>query len=400
MKKKKIQSSVPDSSGHFGKFGGKFVPETLMKALAELEKKYLELKRDKKFQGELKEVLETYAGRPTALTYAKNLTKYAGGAKIFLKREDLLHTGAHKINNTLAQALLATHLGKKRIVAETGAGQHGFASATAARLFNLKCDVYMGTKDIKRQAPNVYKMKLLGATVIPVTSGSETLKDATNEAIRDWVATVDSTHYLLGSVVGPHPYPMIVRDFQSVIGKETKKTFEKQIKKTPDCLVACVGGGSNSIGFFYPFLKSRAKLYGAEAAGLGLNTSKHGAAILKGDVGVFHGMKSQLLQTKEGQVKLAHSISAGLDYPSIGPEHAYLAQTGRVKYLGVTDKEALEAVKLLSLEEGIIPALESAHAVSLAVKLARKMSKTQTLVICISGRGDKDLDTIRKEILT
>jgi len=400
MSKKKSQSSVPNAAGHFGEFGGKFVPETLMKALSELETEYRKLKKDPKFKRELHEVLTTYAGRPTALSFAKNLTEKVGGAKIYLKREDLLHTGAHKINNTLAQALLAVKLGKKRIVAETGAGQHGFAAATAAKLFNLKCDVFMGVKDIERQSLNVYKMKLLGATVIPVTSGSQTLKDATNDAIRNWVATVESTHYLLGSVVGPHPYPMIVRDFQTVIGAETKAEFQRRLKRTPDCLVACVGGGSNSIGFFYPFLKTKAKMFGAEAAGLGLNTLKHGAAILGGEVGVFHGMKSQLLQTKEGQVRLAHSISAGLDYPSIGPEHAYLAETGRVKYVGVTDKEALGAVKQLAQLEGIIPALESAHAVSLAVKIAKRMPKSQSLVICLSGRGDKDMDTIRREILT
>jgi tryptophan synthase beta chain len=370
-----------------------------MRALAELEVQFNRLKRDPKFQRELEEVLTTYAGRPTPLTFAQNLTKKIGGAQIFLKREDLLHTGAHKINNTLAQALLAKTLGKKRIVAETGAGQHGVASATAACLFNLKCDVYMGAKDIERQALNVYKMKLLGSRVLPVTSGSQTLKDATNEAIRDWVATVDTTHYLLGSVVGPHPYPMMVREFQSIIGKETKKQFLKLRGRLPQALVACVGGGSNSMGLFFPFLKTNVKLYGAEAAGLGLNTHKHAASLGKGSVGVLHGMKSFLLQDKEGQIQLAHSISAGLDYPSVGPEHSYLYKTKRVSYSAVTDLEALQAVKKLSRLEGIIPALESAHALSLAEKIGRRMKKSEALIVCLSGRGDKDMDTIRREIL-
>ena len=396
MAKRNKKYNLPDSKGKFDGFGGKFVPETLMKALLELEKEYRKLKKDKKFQKELTQVLETYAGRPTPLMFAGNLTHSTGGAQIFLKREDLLHTGAHKINNTVAQALLAKKLGKKRVVAETGAGQHGVAAATAARLFSLECDVYMGAKDIERQALNVYKMKLLGARVIPVTSGAETLKDATNDAIRDWGATSETTHYLLGSVVGPHPYPMIVRDFQTVIGLETKRQFLKLKGSLPTALVACVGGGSNSIGFFYPFLNTRVKFFGAEAAGLGANTGKHGLSLLKGETGVLHGMKSRVLQNSEGQIKLAHSISAGLDYPSVGPEHAYLHQVKRASYFGVTDKEALDGFKKLSYEEGIIPALESAHAVSLAVKLAKKMKKTESIVICLSGRGDKDMDTIRQ----
>jgi len=375
------------------------VPETLMRALAELETQFRRLRKDRKFQGELRHILSTYAGRPTPITFAGNLTRSVGGAQIFLKREDLLHTGAHKINNTLAQALLARTLGKRRIVAETGAGQHGIASATAARLFDLDCDIYMGAKDIERQALNVYKMKLLGARVIPVHSGSKTLKDATNDAIRDWVATVDTTHYLLGSAVGPHPYPMMVREFQSVIGEETKKQFLKLKGVLPKALVACVGGGSNSIGFFYPFLETPVRFYGAEAAGLGLHTRHHAASLGKGSLGVLHGMKSFLLQDREGQVELAHSISAGLDYPSVGPEHSYLYKTGRAEYFGVTDREALEAVKKLSRFEGIIPALESAHAVRLAEKVARKLKPRDSIVICLSGRGDKDMDTIRREIL-
>jgi tryptophan synthase beta chain len=397
VSKIKQNKKLPDSRGRFGSFGGKFVPETLMKALQELEKEYRKLSRDPKFKKELEEILRTYAGRPTPLFHAKNLSKKFG-ADIYLKREDLLHTGAHKINNTVAQALLAKKLGKKRVVAETGAGQHGVASATAARLFNLECDVYMGAKDIERQALNVYKMKLLGARVIPVVSGAQTLKDATNDAIRDWVATSETTHYLLGSVVGPHPYPMIVRDFQIVIGKETKQQFLKLKKKLPTALVACVGGGSNSIGFFYPFIKTKVKLFGAEAAGKGLGSGKHGAAILRGEVGVLHGMKSLVLQNKEGQIRLAHSISAGLDYPGVGPEHAYLAKTKRVKYIGVTDKEALKALQTLTIEEGIIPALESAHAVSLAQKIAKRMKKTDSIIICLSGRGDKDMDVIRASL--
>jgi len=383
--------NLPDKSGHFGVFGGKFVPETLMSALEELEKAFKTIYRSQKFQKELREVLETYAGRPTAITYAGNLTRALGGARIFLKREDLLHTGAHKINNTIGQALLAKKLGKRRVIAETGAGQHGIATATAARLFNLECDVYMGDKDIKRQALNVYKMKLLGARVIPVHSGAKTLKDATNEAIRDWVASVETTHYLLGSVVGPHPYPLMVREFQSVIGRETRKQILKINKKLPQLLVACVGGGSNSIGFFTAFLNDKVKLVGVEAAGLGIRSGKHSASLLKGEIGVLHGMKSFLLQDPEGQVRLAHSISAGLDYPSVGPEHSYLYQQGRVRYVSVTDREALNAFKRLSYCEGIIPALESAHALAYVEKIAPRMKKSES--------GDKDMDTVRREIL-
>jgi len=396
MKKK---YNLPNKSGHFGVFGGKFVPETLMSALEELEKAFKTIYRSQKFQKELREILETYAGRPTAITYAGNLTQALGGARIFLKREDLLHTGAHKINNTIGQALLAKKLGKRRVIAETGAGQHGIATATAARLFNLECDVYMGDKDIERQALNVYKMKLLGARVIPVHSGAKTLKDATNEAIRDWVASVETTHYLLGSVVGPHPYPLMVREFQSVIGRETRKQILKINKKLPQLLVACVGGGSNSIGFFSSFLNDKVKLVGVEAGGLGIRSGKHSASLLKGEIGVLHGMKSFLLQDSEGQVRLAHSISAGLDYPSVGPEHSYLYQQGRVRYVSVTDREALNAFKRLSYCEGIIPALESAHALAYVEKIAPRMKKSESLVVCLSGRGDKDMDTVRREIL-
>ncbi len=393
---KKSAKKFPDKKGHFLEFGGRFVPETLIYALDELTDAYRKVKKDKVFQNELNELLHDYAGRPTALYFAKRLTQAAGGANIYLKREDLCHTGAHKINNTLAQGLLALKLRKKRIVAETGAGQHGVASATAARIFNLVCDVYMGEEDIERQALNVYKMKLLGAKVIPVRSGSKTLKDATNEAIRDWVTNVETTHYLLGSVVGPHPYPMMVRNFQSVIGKETRFQFQKKTGQMPDVLVACVGGGSNSMGFFHPFLNTKVKLIGIEAAGKGLGTHLHAASLAKGSVGVLHGMKSYLLQNKDGQVEVAHSISAGLDYPSVGPEHAYLKKSGRVKYESITDSEALSAFKSLTRLEGIMPALESAHAIAFAMKYAKKLGKGKNMVVCLSGRGDKDIQTVER----
>ena len=388
--------NLPDAAGHFLEFGGRFVPETLMYALDELTGTYKRLRRDRKFQSELKSLLTDYAGRPTPLYFAAQLTKKIGGCRIYLKREDLCHTGAHKINNAIGQGLLAVRLGKKRIVAETGAGQHGVASATVARIFNLACDVYMGEEDIKRQALNVYRMKLLGARVIPVTSGSKTLKDATSEAIRDWVTNVETTHYLIGSAVGPHPYPMLVRDLQSVIGKEVRTQIQKKIKRLPDVLVACVGGGSNAIGFFYPFINTRVTLIGVEAAGRGLNTPFHAASLGKGSPGVLHGMKSYLLQDKNGQVKIAHSISAGLDYPSVGPEHAYLKRAKRVNYVAATDREAIGAFDLLTKTEGIMPALESAHAVAYAVKHAKKLSKKDVLIICLSGRGDKDIDIVRR----
>ena len=390
-------SRLPDSKGRFGIFGGRYVPETLIKALNELTEHYRLLKKDKKFQTELAELLRDYAGRPTPVYEAKNLTRHFGRAKIFIKREDLCHTGAHKINNTLAQGLLAKRLGKKRIVAETGAGQHGVASATAACVFGLKCVVYMGEEDIHRQALNVYKMKLLGAEVRPVFSGSRTLKDATNEAIRDWVTNVEDTHYLLGSAVGPHPYPMMVRDFQSVIGRETRRFFQKR-GAFPDYLVACVGGGSNAIGFFHPFLNDRkVKIIGVEAAGSGLN-KKHAASMTKGRPGILHGMKSFLLQDKDGQVELAHSISAGLDYPSVGPEHSYLKTTGRVKYETATDKDALEGFKLLTQGEGIMPALEPSHAIGFLKRLMPRTRASESVALCLSGRGDKDIETVKRYI--
>jgi tryptophan synthase beta chain len=399
---KKIKSKVehtPDQCGRYGIFGGRFVPETLMAALNTLTAKYRQLKNDSRFKASLSSYLTSYAGRPTALYEARNFSRFLGrGLRVFLKREDLCHTGAHKINNTIGQALLATYLGKKRVVAETGAGQHGVATATAARLFNLSCDVYMGEEDIARQALNVYKMKLLGARVIPVKSGSKTLKDATNEAIRDWVTNVETTHYLIGSVVGPHPYPMIVRDFQIVIGKETKRQILKAAGKKADFLIACVGGGSNAIGMFYPFVNERVDLIGVEAAGKGLNTHQHAATLEKGSVGILHGMKSYILQTKEGQIELAHSISAGLDYPGVGPEHSFLKDIGRVRYESATDREAIEGFDRLTELEGIMPALESAHAIGYLIKNRRRFPQNSIIVVCLSGRGDKDLDIIRKTV--
>jgi tryptophan synthase beta chain len=393
------RKQLPDAKGHFGIYGGRYVPETLMRALDELTGAYRRLKKDKKFQQELRGYLHDYAGRPTPVYEAKNLTRHFGKARIFLKREDLCHTGAHKINNTLAQALLAVRLGKKRIIAETGAGQHGVASATAACVFGLQCIVYMGAVDIKRQALNVYKMKLLGAEVVPVLSGSQTLKDATNEAIRDWVTNVETTHYLLGSAVGPHPYPMIVRDFQSCIGNETRNYFLRRERRLPNYLVACVGGGSNSIGFFHPFLKDRrVRMIGIEAAGKGLATNEHSASLCRGSVGILHGMKSYLLQNKDGQVQLAHSISAGLDYPSVGPEHSYLKESGRVRYETATDQEALRGFKLLTELEGIMPALEPSHALGYLSRLMPRTKKSEIVALCLSGRGDKDIDTIQKAL--
>ncbi len=383
----------PDKRGYFGIFGGKYVPEILMAALGELEIEYEKAKKSKSFKRELDYYLKQYAGRPTPLYFARNLTRFLGGARIYLKREDLCHTGAHKINNTLGQALLALKMKKPRIIAETGAGQHGVATATVGALFGLECDVYMGEEDIERQSLNVFRMKLLGARVIPVSTGSRTLKDATNEALRDWVTNVRTTHYIIGSVVGPHPYPAMVRDFQSVIGKETKYQLKAIKEKQPDYLVACVGGGSNSIGLFHPYFKSKAKFIGVEAAGHGIRTGKHAAALLMGRVGVLHGSKSYLLQDGDGQVKIAHSISAGLDYPGVGPEHSFYKDNKRARYVSVTDKEALEAMKLLSETEGIIPALETAHAISYLNKLRTK--KGQVVVLCLSGRGDKDIDIIK-----
>lgn len=388
---------LPDKKGYFGEFGGRYVPETLVYALEELTSFYLEIKKDKKFQEELNYYLKNFAGRPTPLYFAKNLTEKLKGAKIYLKREDLLHTGAHKINNTIGQILLAKKMGKKRIIAETGAGQHGVATATVASMFGLKCEIYMGEEDIKRQKLNVFRMKLLGANVIPVKSGSRTLKDAINEALRDWVTNVRTTYYLLGSVVGPHPYPMIVRDFQAVIGKETKTQILKVEKRLPDYLIACVGGGSNSLGLFYPFEKYKeVKFIGVEAGGSGLSSSKHAATLCKGTKGILHGAKSYVLQDKNGQILSTHSISAGLDYPGVGPQHCFYKETKRAKYVAVNDREALEGFFMLSQLEGIIPALEPAHAIGYLKKLAPKLSKENIIIVCLSGRGDKDIEIVRK----
>jgi len=388
-------SPMPDRKGHFGRFGGKFVPETLMPALAELEEAYQEARKDKQgFQEELNGYLRNYAGRPTPLFLAKRLKDHLGGARIYLKREDLAHTGSHKINNTLGQVLLAKKMGKTRIIAETGAGQHGVATATAAAFFGLPCRVYMGEEDMRRQRLNVFRMELQGAEVVPVISGTATLKDAINETIRDWVSNIRTTHYVLGSVVGPHPYPMMVRDFQSVIGRETKEQILASEGRLPGYLIACVGGGSNSMGLFYPFLEDEVELIGVEAGGLGLSTGKHGASMARGTVGVLHGFKSLLLQNPDGQILATHSLAAGLDYPGVGPEHAYLKETGRARYETVTDKEALEAFELLSRLEGIIPALESAHALAYVKRIAPGLDKDEIIVINLSGRGDKDVEQV------
>ncbi len=387
--------NLPDARGHYGKFGGKYVIETLMPALKELETLYAEAQKDPQFQKDLDYYLKHYVGRPTALYYAERLTEHLGGAKIYLKREDLTHTGAHKINNTIGSALLTLRMGKKRVIAETGAGQHGVATATAASLFGLECDVFMGEEDMKRQALNVFRMRLLGANVIPVSSGTRTLKDATSEAIRNWITTVESTHYIIGSVVGPHPYPMIVRDFQKIIGEESTRQIMEMEGRLPDTCVACVGGGSNSMGLFYPFLENKeVSLVGVEAAGHGVDTDKHGASLTKGRPGVLHGMMSYLLHDEDGQVTEAHSISAGLDYPGVGCEHSYLRESGRATYATITDEEALQGFKLLSRTEGIIPALESAHAIAHVTKLAPTMKKDQIILICLSGRGDKDVNQV------
>jgi len=370
-----------------------------MKPLEDLEKAYARLRREKSFREQLAFFLENYAGRPTPLYRTRNWSKESR-TKIYLKREDLCHTGAHKINNTIGQALLAVRIGKKRLIAETGAGQHGVAAATAARLFGLSCDVYMGKKDVLRQALNVYRMELLGARVIPVCSGSQTLKDACNEAIRDWVTNVDDTHYLIGSTMGPHPYPMMVRDFQSVIGRETRRQILKAEGRLPDYLIACVGGGSNAMGFFHGFIGTKVKMIGVEAAGKGLGTHLHSAAIARGRVGVLHGMKSLVLEDNDGQVLEAHSVSAGLDYPSVGPEHALLSELGRVQYESATDGEALSAFHFLTRKEGIMPALESSHAIAYAMKFARGRGKGKLIAICLSGRGDKDIGIIQENAKT
>jgi len=390
---KKIQ--LPDKWGHFGQFGGKFVPEILVAALESLEKAYREAQKDTGFKQRLAELLRDYGGRPTPLYFAAQLTEHCGGARIYIKREDLAHTGAHKINNTLGQGLLAQRMGKGRVVAETGAGQHGVATATVCAMLGMDCVVYMGEEDVRRQALNVFRMRLLGAEVRPVSSGSQTLKDAINEAIRDWVTNVDSTYYLLGSVVGPHPYPMMVRDFQSVIGRETRRQVIKATGRLPDYAIACVGGGSNAMGLFYPLAKDlEVKLIGVEAGGLGLDTKKHGASLTEGSIGVLHGSKSHILQDDAGQIRETHSISAGLDYPGVGPEHSYYKESGRASYVTVTDKEALEGFNLLSQKEGIIPALEPAHAVYYATRLAAELAKDQIIVVNLSGRGDKDMDIV------
>jgi tryptophan synthase beta chain len=382
--------------GKFGKFGGRFVPETLIPALEELEHAYLKFKKDKKFRQQLEYYLKEYAGRPTPLYFAENLTRATGGARIYLKREDLLHGGAHKINNTLGQALLAKRMDKERIIAETGAGQHGVATAMACAALGLKCEVYMGSKDVERQKLNVFRMKLLGAKVHPVDAGSQTLKDAINEALRDWITNVRTTYYLLGSVVGPHPYPMMVRDFQNVIGRETKQQILKTMKKLPSAVLACVGGGSNAIGMFHEFLDTKVDLYGVEAGGEGLESSKHSATLCAGTEGVLHGMLTYLLQDSEGQISDTHSIAAGLDYPGVGPEHSFLKTMKRVNYTNVSDAEAVNAFLSLSKYEGIIPALEPAHALAYAIKIAKKYGKNSSIIVTLSGRGDKDVEVVEQ----
>ena len=382
--------------GRFGDFGGRYIPETLVPAIEELEENYLKFRQDKNFRKELDYYLKYYAGRPTPLYFAKNLTKKIGGAKIYLKREDLLHGGAHKINNTLGQALLAKKMKKKRIIAETGAGQHGVATSMACSCLEIKSEIYMGYKDTIRQKLNVFRMNLLGSKVHTVKAGSQTLKDAINEAIRDWITNVDTTYYLLGSAVGPHPYPVMVRDFQSVIGEEIKKQMKEINKKSPDAVIACVGGGSNAIGTFYPLLDSDVEIIGVEAAGKGLKTQQHSATLNVGTKGVLHGMMTYLLQDKEGQIRQTHSIAAGLDYPGVGPEHAHLKDTGRVKYHSATDMEVIDAFLLLTRTEGIIPALESAHAIADVIKVAKTKSKSESIVVTLSGRGDKDVEVVEE----
>ncbi len=386
---------MPDKNGHFGEFGGCYVPETLRGLLFDLEKEFAACWKDPAFKKEFRFYLEEYAGRPTRLYYAERLSRQLKTLKVYLKREDLLHTGAHKVNNTLGQILVARRMGKRRIIAETGAGQHGVATATVCALFGLKCVVYMGSEDIKRQAMNVVRMKLMGAEVVSVESGSKTLKDAMNEAIRDWVTNVKDTYYLIGTVAGPHPYPYMVRELQSVIGIEARRQFWRKEKRLPDYLVACVGGGSNAMGLFYPFHKDKGvHIIGVEAAGHGIHSGAHSAAICAGRPGVLHGCKSYLLQDKNGQVTNAHSVAAGLDYPGVGPEHSYFSQIGVAEYVGITDKEAIDALKALSQIEGIIPALESSHAVAYLPKLARRVKGLKTVIVCLSGRGDKDMGTI------
>ena len=388
---------IPDSQGHLGIYGGRYVPETLMPALEQLEEAYLAAKKDRRFQTELAYYLHEYAGRPTPLYFASQLTKRLRGAKIYLKREDLCHTGAHKINNTIGQALLTRRMGKQRVIAETGAGQHGVATATVAAMFGLACEIYMGTEDMERQALNVFRMRLMGAKVTPVDTGSRTLKDAISEAMRDWTTHVRTTHYILGSVLGAHPYPMLIRDFQSVIGREARRQILKAEGNLPDCLVACVGGGSNAIGLFYSFLNDKkVRMIGVEAGGYGIQSGKHAARFADGSIGVLHGTRTWLLQDEDGQIRLTHSVSAGLDYAAVGPEHSFYRDQKRMEYTHATDEEALSAFDLLSQTEGIIPALESAHAIAHVVKLAPSLKKGQVILVNLSGRGDKDVQQVAK----
>ena len=394
-------SALPDALGHFGRYGGRYVPETLMSPLIELERAYASARRDRKFLARLRSLMTDYAGRPTPLYFAERLTEAAGGARIYLKREDLCHTGAHKINNVLGQGLLAQRMKKQRVIAETGAGQHGVATATVAALLGQECEVYMGAEDVERQALNVFRMKLLGAKVIPVETGSRTLKDAVNEALRDWVTNVRTTYYVLGSALGPHPYPMMVRDFHTVIGKETRAQARRAIGRLPDVVVACVGGGSNAIGLFHPFIgDKKVRIIGVEAGGHGVASGQHGATLSAGRPGVLHGSMSYLLQNDDGQIAIAHSISAGLDYPGVGPEHAYYRDLGRFEFTSVTDEEALEGFQILARTEGIMPALESSHAVAYAVQLAKQLPRSNVIVVGLSGRGDKDVHVIAKALGT
>ncbi len=387
--------NLPDAKGHFGPYGGVFVAETLMHALDELRTQYERMRNDAGFVAEFEYELKHYVGRPSPVYHATRLSQHAGGAQIWLKREDLNHTGAHKINNTIGQALLAKHMGKKRVIAETGAGQHGVAAATVAARYGMECVVYMGSEDIKRQSMNVFRMKLLGATVVPVESGSKTLKDALNEAMRDWVTNVESTFYIIGTVAGPHPYPMMVRDFNSVVGRELRTQMPEEIGRQPDAILACVGGGSNAMGAFYSYIEDKAvRLIGVEAGGLGLASGKHAATLCAGKPGVLHGNRTYLIQDENGQIIETHSISAGLDYPGVGPEHAWLKDSGRAEYVSITDDEALNAFHMLTRMEGIMPALESAHAVAYAMKLAPTLPKEQVLLVNLSGRGDKDMNTV------
>jgi tryptophan synthase beta chain len=396
-----MKPSLPDALGHFGRYGGRYVPETLMSPLIELERAYATARRDPRFQARLRELMTSYAGRPTPLYFAGRLTEAAGGARIYLKREDLCHTGAHKINNVLGQGLLAQRMKKPRVIAETGAGQHGVATATVAALLGLECEVYMGAEDVERQALNVFRMRLLGARVIPVQTGSRTLKDAVNEALRDWVANVRTTYYVLGSAMGPHPYPMMVRDFHTVIGKEARAQARRMIGRLPDVVMACVGGGSNAIGLFHPFIEDKkVRIVGVEAGGHGVASGRHGATLSSGRPGVLHGSMSYLLQNDDGQVAIAHSVSAGLDYPGVGPEHAYYRDLGRFEFTSVTDEEALEGFRLLARTEGIMPALESSHAIAYAARLAKQMPRSKAIVVGLSGRGDKDVHVIAKASAT